>query len=157
FEQRQKSKLHGRRIAARVADDTRALDLRAVDFRQPVDRFLEQIRAAMRHPVPLLEDRRVPEPEIGREVYDLHAGADELARLRQRDAVWGREEHDVARREGGLGWTDEREVVDAAQARKHLRDLRAGVFARGDRADFDVRMRGENAQKLDARVAGAAD
>src|SRR6516164_8765624 len=58
FEQRQESELHRGRVTARVSDDACALDLRAVDLGESVDRFLEQIGARMRYAVPLLEYRR---------------------------------------------------------------------------------------------------
>ena len=96
LEQRQEAQLHRGRIAAWIADDASALDRGAIDFRQPVYRFSEEIRASMRHSVPLREYRRILEAEIRGEVDDPHAGGDELARLRHRDAVGGREEDDVA-------------------------------------------------------------
>ena len=157
LEQRQEAQLHRGRIAARVADDARALDRGAVHLGQAVHRFREEIGARVRHPVPLREHRRILEPEVGREIDDPHAGAHELARLRHRDAVRRREEHDIALVELRFGGLDERERVLAAQAREHVGDLRPGVLARRDRADVDLRVLREQPQQLDAGVAGSAD
>ena len=83
--------------------------------------------------------------------------ATSAGRLRHRDAVRRREEHDVAVGEIGLRGIGEREVVAAAQAGEHVGDRGARLAARGDRAHVRLRMRAEQAQQLDAGVAGAAD
>jgi hypothetical protein len=127
-------------------------------FGQAVDALGEQVRARVRHLVPALEHRRVLQAEIGGEVDDLHAGAEQLARLRHRDAVRRREEHEVALAQPGLVGLDERQrVVAAAQAREHVDDARPGVLARRDRAHGDLRMLREEPQELDPGVPGAAD
>ena len=48
LEQRNQAQLHRRRIATRVADDARALDLVAMELGQAIHRFLEEIWARVR-------------------------------------------------------------------------------------------------------------
>ena len=61
LEQRQEAQLHRGRIAARVADDARLADRVAIELGQAVHRLGEQVRAGVRHLVPLLEHRDVAE------------------------------------------------------------------------------------------------
>ncbi len=158
LEQRHEAELHRGRIAPGVADDARLPDFFAMEFGQAVHRFLEEIGTRVLQLVPLLEHRDVADAEVRREVDDLHAGADELARLRHGHAVGRCEEHDVARLEvRGVGRGEHELVVLAAQAREHVDHARAGFAARRDGAHVGVRVRREDPEKLDTRVAGAAD
>src|SRR6185503_18419249 len=49
------------------------------------------------------------------------------------------------------------ELDASAQAREHACDRRAGLLARSDRLELDLRMLGEQPQELDSRVPRAAD
>ncbi len=111
----------------------------------------------MRDPVPLLEHCRVLQAEVRREIDDLHAGAGEFARLSHGDAVRRGEEHDVAGMQIGCSGVAEGKPIPAAQARKHVGDLGAGLLARGDGAHVGFRMLRQEAKQLDAGVACAAD
>ena len=157
LEERQEAKLDGGGVAPRIADDAGALDGGAVHLGQAVDRFGEEIRASVRHAVPLGEDSRILEAKVGGEVDDPRAGAHELAGLRHGHAMWRREEHDIARIETGFGGIDEGERVPAAQAREHVGDRRSGILARRDRADLHLRMLREQPEQLDAGIASSAD
>ncbi len=55
----------------------------------------------MRHLVPAFELGRVLQTEVGGQVDDLHAGVDELARLRHRHAMRRGEKHEIATLEVG--------------------------------------------------------
>jgi len=100
---------------------------------------------------------RIAQPEVGGEIDDARTGGEKLARLRHRDAVRSREEHDAAALKIRLRGLGEREIVVAAQAREHLRDAGAGIVARRDRDDLGVRVLREQPQQLDAGITGAAD
>jgi hypothetical protein len=158
FEERDEAQLDRRRIAPRVADDARLADLVAMELRQPVHRFLEQVGARVLQLVPLLEQRDVADPEVGREVDHLHVGVHQLARLRHRHAVRCREEDDIAGFEIRRVGCGERElVVLAAQAREHVDHPRTRFAARRDRAYVGLGMRCQDSEELDPGVAGAAD
>ena len=160
FHHWQKAELDRRRVAARVADDARLADRVPVHLREPVDRLGEEVGAGMRHLVPLLELRRILEPEIGGKVDDLRAALRELARLGHRDAVRRGEEDDFATLQVGLrrvAVLELGELRQAAQAGEHLGDRRPRLLAGGDRAQLRLRMHGEQAQQLDACIPGPAD
>ena len=114
----------------------------------------------MRHLVPLLELRRILEPEIGGKVDDLRAALRELARLGHRDAVRRGEEDDFATCKVCLrciAVSERGELRQAAQTGKHLGDPHPRFLARGDDAHFRLRMDREQTQQLDACVSGPAD
>ena len=141
LEQRQEAELHGGRIAPRVADDARAADRLAVHLR------------AARTPI-----RRAGPGSVCGMPYHFSNTAGSFRRKSaarsmiltppavssracgHRHAVRRGEEHDVAFRETGVGGIGEGEIVPAAQAGKHVGDARAGVLARGDRANAGLRV-----------------
>src|SRR5450755_500560 len=95
LDQGQEAKLDSRRVTAGIAYDARLDDGGTVHFRQSVHRLGEKIGAGVVHLVPALEEGRVLEPEVRRQVDDLHPGADQLSRLVHRYTVGGREKDDV--------------------------------------------------------------
>ena len=70
-EQRQDAVDAGRRVAAGARHQPRGADRVAVELGQPVDRLGLQVERQVRMAVPVLVDRRVAQPEVGREVDDL--------------------------------------------------------------------------------------
>jgi hypothetical protein len=60
LEEGQEAQLHGGRIAAGFADDSGLPDRGTVDLGEPVDRFLEEVGAGVRHAVPLSRTRCDP-------------------------------------------------------------------------------------------------
>src|SRR5450631_4371476 len=114
----------------------------------------------MRHLVPALEFGRILEPEVGGEVDDLDAGADQFARLAHRYSMRGREEYDLAAAKVAVGRVAEAQLADrtdVAQAGKHLSHRHAGFLGRRNDASGGLRMDGQQPQQLDTRVSGAAD
>src|SRR5205823_14821850 len=87
LDQRQKSKLHRRGVTAGIADNARSGNRPAMDFRKAVRRLGEEIGTAMRYLVPAFEFAGVLEPEVGGEIDDLDACADELARRSHGDSM----------------------------------------------------------------------
>ena len=156
-QQRLVAQLYRGRVAAGQPDDARAADRLAVDLGQAVDRLFEQPGAGVRHLVPAFELGRVSQAEVGREVDQPHTGFKQRGRRIHRDPVRGGEEHHVAVGQPGRRGIRERDADPTAQAGEHLGHRHAGFLARGDRLQVGIRMRGQQAQQLDAGVAGAAD
>ena len=71
FEERNQRELGAARVAARIGDELRRLDLRPIDFGQPVDRLLLQLGRGMRMAVPARISGGIGEAEIGRKVDDF--------------------------------------------------------------------------------------
>src|SRR5690606_13593085 len=86
-QQRQKAKLHSRRIAAGIRNETRALDGFAIDFAKTIHGFVEQMWARVRHAVPLLPHLHVLDPEVGGEVDDFDASIEQILCHLHRSAV----------------------------------------------------------------------
>jgi len=157
LEQRQEAELHGGGIAAGVADDARVLDGLAIHFRQAVNGLLENLRAAVRHAVPLFESREILETEIRTKVDDLHAARKQGRRLLHGHTMRGGKEHDVAGTQHLVRGLAEGEIDAAAQVGEHLRHRHAGLGARGDGGELHLRVLRQQAQQLDTGISGAAN
>ena len=68
LEQRQEAELNRRRIAPGVGHQARLADPFPVDFGQAVGCLGDQIGAGVRHAVPLLPRRHIPDAEVGGQV-----------------------------------------------------------------------------------------
>jgi hypothetical protein len=156
LDQRQKTKLHRRRIAAGVGDNARAPDTLAVDLGQAVNRFRHKLGARVLGAVPLFPRRDILDAEIGRDVDHAHAGIDQHPGLLHRDAVGRGEEYDVALLERGVRRRAESEINPAAQIGKHHRDRRARFLTRSNYLELAMRMLRQQAQQFDTGIAGAA-
>src|SRR5947209_4360314 len=71
--QRRESEKCRRREASGIADETRALNLLAVQLRQPVNELALQLNRRVLAPVVLSELRRIAQTKVAGEVNDLHA------------------------------------------------------------------------------------
>jgi hypothetical protein len=154
--QRQEAQLHCCWIAARIGDDARTPDLCTVDLGQSIYRFPHQVRGRVLDAVPFFPRRDVLDAEIRGNVDHFDAGIDQRLRLMHGDGIRRCEEHHVALLECGLRRCAEIDVDAPAQARKHCGDGSACLLARSDGRNLTIRMLREQAQQLDARVAGAA-
>ena len=65
FQQRHERKLRAGRVAARIGDEPRFLDLLPVDLDQAIDRLFLELRRMMGMTVPVCVGGRVGEPKIG--------------------------------------------------------------------------------------------
>ena len=120
FDQRQEAQLHGGGIAARVSDQTRALDFFAVDFRQAIHGLTHQLGAGVRHAIPFLPGGHIRDTEICGKIDYAHPRFEQLARLRHGNAVGRGEKHHVALLEGGGGRGFKRQLHPPAQIGEHV-------------------------------------
>ena len=157
LKQRQKAELHRGRIAAGIGDDARLADGLAVDLGQAVDRLRYQLGAGVLHLVPFFPFGHVLYAKVGGNIDQAHAGVYQPPRIVHGDGVGRGEEHHVAllqRRRRGVG---KGEVDMTAQAGKQLAHRHPRFLARGNGAQFSLRMLRQYAQQLNAGVSGASD
>ena len=147
------------RIAARAGHQPRRPDLLAIELGQPVDRFLLQLRRAVRVAVPLRVDVHVEQAEVGRHVDHLdrriggeHRGGDLL-----RGAVRQAAEHRVEALPVDLLPFGQARQVEHEEVRKHLVHLFARMGVGGERRDLDIGMAGEQPHRIRAGVARRAE
>ncbi len=111
--------------------------------------------------VKFLVNRGALEPEIRAQINDLAALLQQRNGEFRRDAVRQREKNDLRLfgEQGGVG-LGEAEGFGArmmGEFRENLRERLAGVLARGDGGEFDVRMRQQQAHQFLAGITGGAD
>ncbi|GBH14720.1 hypothetical protein KPSA3_00614 [Pseudomonas syringae pv. actinidiae] len=158
FKQWQETQLGSRWVAARHSNEPRVLDLLAIDFRQPVNRILQQFRRPMRLAVPLGPLDRVLQTEVGRQVNHFGAGCEQLTRQSMSNTMRRSEEHHVTGTQGfHVRHAECQAVVMTSQVRVHVGDWKTGLRARGDNHDFCLRMLCQQTQQLDPGVTRAAD
>jgi hypothetical protein len=73
------------------------------------------------------------------------------------DAIGRGEEYGITGSQIGLGRIGENQIYIAAQTGEQIADRLSCFAARGDAAQFCLRMHGQQAQQLDPGVAGAAN
>ena len=158
FKQRQETQLRRGRIATRHGDQASFLDLLAIDFRQAINRLVQQLRRAVRLAVPLGPLFRVLQTEVRRQVDDLGARRQQLTRQRVGHTVRRGEEHHVASAEGfDVRHAEGQAVVVAAQVRVHIGHGQAGLGSGSDDHHFCLRMLCQQTQQFDTGVTRAAD
>ncbi|MNF91779.1 hypothetical protein D3C84_743940 [compost metagenome] len=130
----------------------------AVDFRQPVDRFVQQLWCTVRLAIPLGPFIGILQTEVCRQVDDLGASGQQLARQGMGDTVRGSEEHHVTGSQGlHVRHTEGQTVVVTAQVRVHIGNRQAGFGARGDHRHLGLWMLCQQTQQLDSGVTRAAN
>ena len=103
--------------------------------------------------IPCLVGVRVAQPEIGGQVHDLQIprqGRDDLLRGLVRQGA----EAQVDLREIDLVDGAERREIHVPQEGEHLGHLQPGLAVGGQGRDFDVRMAGDQPDKLGSGIAG---
>ena len=160
-QQRNQRQQDARRVTARGGNEHRFLDFIAVNFRQTINRLVQQIRRGMVVPVKFLVHRRAPEPEIGAEVNHDAARVEQRHGVFRRDAVRQREKHHIRllREQFGvrLGEMQRFCVRVARKFGEHLRERLPGVLARGHGHQFHVGMVQQQPDEFLAGVTGRAD
>ena len=168
-ELREETELDGRRITARAGHQQRLADRFAVPFAEAVDGMREQLGGGMRAAVPLGIDGGVREPEVRRKIDDAHARA-RAARQRMPERLDDRPHGFRAR---GMGQRAEDDVgpqrlpvhvLDGLKRRQpppgemgeDRLHRRAGVALGGQRHQFHVRARGQQAHEIGPGVARGA-
>ena len=160
-QQRNQRQQNAGRVTARGGDEHRFLDFIPVNFRQTINRLVQQIRRGMVVRVKFLVHRRAPEPEIGAEVNHDAAGVEQRHGVFRRDAVRQREKHHVRllREQFGVR-LGEAQCFRPRVARKfgeHLRERLPGVLARGHGHQLHVGMVQQQPDEFLAGVTGRAD
>jgi len=110
------AQLHGRRITSWIRENTRTADCRPIDLGQAVNRFGNEFRGLMRHPIPLLPLGDVANTKIGRQIDHANPRIDQRASLLHRNTVGRGEEYDIARFEIGVLRCDELQPNPAANS-----------------------------------------
>ena len=155
FQQRNKPQLHRRRITTGVGNQPRRFDLRAVHFRQTINRRAHQIGAGVRHAIPFFPYSDILQTEVGGQVNQLHARVQQCPRLLHGNAIRGGEEHQIALIQMRLIRMGERQIHKAAQAGEHLADRQPRIGARRNYLQCSLRMTCQQAQQLHAGIACA--
>ena len=153
LDDRGKREQRGGRVAAGVRNELRACDALPIKFRETVDGRLEQIRRGMFAAVPQSVLGRVVQPEVRRDVDDLHAVPHEReARFSRRHLGKRREHHiDAAGdlRLDGHG--------HAGEVRQRVAQRLSGLTAPGNADDLSLGVAVQDARKFDACVSGYVD
>ncbi len=142
-------------VAAGRGDEFRASYRLAMTFRQPVDKALEQIGAAVLAAVVALVKRRALQAKVGARVDDLRRELAEIVDAIHRLPVGQTEKQHVAGLE--LGDRAELEPRGFPEIGMGVVDELTGEALGGHLLDRAVRMEKENPQQLAARVARATD
>ena len=141
-----------RRVTPGAGHQVRIAQRLPVQFRDPVDKAAQQIRARMRAAVPARVSGGVSEPEVGAQVDDPSGDLAELVHPSSRLPV--REAHKEHITAGKLLQRTETEPGRAAQVRMHaVREL-PGKALGGDFRYLDLRMAEHQAEQFAAGVAG---
>ena len=146
FEQRQEPQLYGGWVATGIGDQAGAANGLAVDFGQTINRFRQQFRAGVRHPVPVFPLFSPPQPEISGQINDFDTGFQQRRCALHGGAVGGGEKYHVAAFQHRIVRLNERQIYPPAQIGKQLADLNALLAARGDNSQFHRRMRDQQPQ-----------
>ena len=150
--------MRGGWVATRYRNQARFLDLLTIDFRQAVNRLIEQFRCTMRLAVPLGPFLSILQTEVSRQINDLGPRRQQLTRQGVGNTVWRGEEHHVAGAQGLDVWNGERQaVVVASQVRVHVGHGQAGLGSGSDDYHFSLRMLCQQTQQFDTGVTRAAD
>ena len=144
--------------AAGVADETRTLDLFAVDLRQTVNELALQLRRRVLAPVVLFELLSVAQPEVARQVNHLHARRQARhdlqslpVRQREEDAINVVQPLEVLRR------LLEAQFSQAVQVAMNFCNRLARMLVRRHERDLHPRVEEQYPQKLRAAVARPAE
>ena len=157
FDQRQEAKLHRCRVTAGIRHDARSGDFRAIHFRQAVDCLGHQIRACMRHFVPVLPQRHILDAEICGHIDHAHTCLNQHGRVFHRYAVGCREKDQIAFIECRSGGFNKFKICPAAQVGEHGGYLHARFRTRSNRGELGVGMLHQQPQQFHTGVTGAAN
>ncbi len=158
FQQWQETQLRCGRIATRHRDQARFPDLLAIDFRQTIDRFVQQLRCAVWLAVPLGPFISILQTEVSGQVDDLGARRQQLACQGVSHAVWRGEENHIAGAKGfHVRHAERQPVIVTAQVRVHVSHGQTGLGSGSDDDHFCLRMLCQQTQQFDTGVTRAAD
>ena len=139
-------------IAAGIGHQPRGLDRGTRQLGEAIHRLFLQVRRLVLMAEPLGIAGDVGQPEIVRQVNHLQfpgqLGDDLLGR-----AMGQRAEHHIDARPVRLIDLDQRRQLQMAEMGKHLRQGLAGLAVGGQQTDLHLRMAGQQAHQLSARVA----
>jgi hypothetical protein len=160
-QQRNQRQQDAGRVTARGGDEHRFLDFIAVDFRQTINRLVQQIRRGMVVRVKFLVHLRAPEPEIGAEVnHDAAALSSGTANSAATPCGSARNTTSACFASSSAFGSVKRSVFGFRMAGKfgeHLRERLPGVLARGHGHQLHVRMVQQQPDEFLAGVTGRAD
>jgi len=157
LEQGQKAELDRGGVTSRIGDDARLAHRVAVDLGQAVDRFGDQLGTGVLHFVPLFPFGHVLDAEIGGNIDEAHPRANQPPRVVHGHAVGRGKKHDVALLQRSPRGVGKSEIDVTAQAGKQLAHRHSRFLARGNCAQFSLRMLRQYPQQLYPGVSGASD
>ncbi len=152
-----KAQLHRGGIAAGIGNNTGLGNGLAVQFRQAVNRLLQQIGAGVLHAVPLGELGQVLQAEVGGQIDKAHTGIEQPPGLSHGHPVRRGEKDDVAGVQRCVVRRGEGKIDLPAQAGEHIGHRGARFLARGDGGQLGLGVAGQQPQQLHPGVAGTAN
>ena len=160
-QERRDRKLRAARVAARIGDKPRLLDLVAIDLDQSVDRLALQLRCVMFVSVPFRIGRGVGQPEVGRKIDHLRFRrlveqvGDHLLRRGMRQCA----ECEVELHLFPIRLVDRHQLrqPERRELREHRAHLLAGTPVGGEQHEVSARMAQQQPHQLRAGVTRGAE